>query len=142
MPRKPKALPDHFTAEEAQALVAAAPGYPTRMAMRIMLRTGLRVSECLSLRPADLRLSQDPPISSLRREVTGNKSKRGRDVPIPAGLVESLGDLALIHAKNRGRPSRLAHWQAASALPRLALGLDVGPPSVTLPSPSDPGHCD
>ena len=39
--------------------------------MRIMLRTGLRVS--------------------LRPEVTGNKSKRGREVPIPADLVESLG---------------------------------------------------
>ena len=36
-----------------------------------MLRTGLRVSECLSLRP----------------EVTGNKVKRGREVPIPDDLA-------------------------------------------------------
>ena len=45
--------------------------------MRIMLRTWLRVSECLSLCPAD------PPIISLRSEVTGNKVKRGREVHIP-----------------------------------------------------------
>ncbi len=40
-----------------------------RMAMRIMLRMGLRVSECLSLCPADLRFSPDPPIISLRPDV-------------------------------------------------------------------------
>ena len=104
MARNPKALPDYFTSEEAKALVAAAPSYQVRMAMRVMLRTGLRVGECLSLCAADLRFSQDPPIISLRPEVTGNKSKRGREVPIPADLVESLGDLASIHAKDRQRP--------------------------------------
>ena len=57
MARKPKKLPDYFTPDEASALVAAAPSYRVRMAMRIMLRTGLRVSECLSLRPAALRLN-------------------------------------------------------------------------------------
>ena len=50
--------------------------------MRIMLRTWLRVSECVSLCPAD------PPIISLRPEVTGNKVKRGREVHIPDDLVE------------------------------------------------------
>ena len=59
MARKPVKLPDYFTTEEAQALVAAAPSYPVKMVMRIMLRTGLRVSECLSLRPANLRFNQD-----------------------------------------------------------------------------------
>ena len=85
MARKPKKLPDYFTPDEALALVAAAPGYQVRMAMRIMLRTGLRVSECLSLRPTDLRLTQDPPILSLRPDVPGNKAKRGREVSVPAG---------------------------------------------------------
>ena len=60
------------------------------MAMRVMLRTGLRIGEWLSLRPADPRLSQDPPIISLRPEVTGNKSKKGREVPIPDDLLEAL----------------------------------------------------
>ena len=91
MARKPVKLPDYFTAEEASALVDAAPSYPVKMAMRVMLRTGLRVGECLSLRPADLRLNQDPPIISLRPEVTGNKAKRGREIPIPADLASSPG---------------------------------------------------
>ena len=50
MARKVKRIPDYFTPEEAAALVDAAPTYPTRMAFRIMLRTGLRVSETLALR--------------------------------------------------------------------------------------------
>ena len=83
MARKPEALPDYFTSEEARALVAAAPSYQVRMAMRVMLRTGLRVGECLSLRAADLRFNQDPPIISLRPEVTGNKSKKGPRGPHP-----------------------------------------------------------
>ena len=103
MARKPQALPDYFTPEEARSLVAAAPSYQVRMAMRVMLRTGLRVRECLSLRAAGLRFKQDPPIISLRPEVTGNKSKKEREVPIPADLVESLGDLASVHAKDRAR---------------------------------------
>ena len=60
------------------------------MAMRVMLRTGLRIGECLSLRSADLRFNQDPPIISLRPEVTDNKAKRGREIPIPADLASSL----------------------------------------------------
>ena len=104
MARKPKKLPDYFTETEAAALVAAAPSFPIRMAMRIMLRTGLRVSECLSICPADLRLTHDPPIISLRPDVQGNKAKRGREVPVPADLVESLGDLASFHQKDRHRP--------------------------------------
>ena len=104
MAKKPTKLPDYFTPEEAGALVSKAPSYQVRIAMRVMLRTGLRVGECLSLRPADLRLNQDPPIISLRPEVTGNKSKRGREVPIPEDLMESLGDLASVHAKDRQHP--------------------------------------
>ena len=50
MPRKLQQIPDYFTPEEASALVDTAPSYPTRMAFRIMLKTGLRVSEALALR--------------------------------------------------------------------------------------------
>ena len=40
-------------------------------------------------RPTDLRLSQDPPITSLRLEMTGNKSKKGREVPMLSGTPTS-----------------------------------------------------
>ena len=104
MARKPVKLPNYFTTEEASALVEAAPSYPVKMAMRVMLRTGLRVSECLSLRPADLRFNQDPPIISLRPEVTGNKSKRGREIPIPADLASSLSDMVSMRPRDRQLP--------------------------------------
>ncbi len=72
MPRKVQQIPDYFTPEEAAALVEGAPSYPTRMAFRLMLKTGLRVSEVLALRLVDLRLDQDrslafgrwPPVAS------------------------------------------------------------------------------
>ena len=72
--------------------------------MRIMLSTGLWVSECLSIRPADLRLNQDPPILSLGADVPVNKAKRGREVPVPADLVESLSGLKSFHRRDLYRP--------------------------------------
>ena len=67
--------------------------------MRIMLRTWLRVSECLSLCPAD------PPIISLRPEVTGNKVKRGREVPHPRRLGGvPRGSGVVSRAKDGERP--------------------------------------
>ena len=102
--RKPQKLPDYFTPEEADALVAAAPSYPTRMAFRIMLQTVLRVSESLSLRRNDLLLNQDPPVLSIRPEAPGNEARKGREVPIPADLLEGLADLASFHSRDHSRP--------------------------------------
>ena len=139
MARKPQALPDYFTPEEARALVAAAPSYQVRMAMRVMLRTGLRVGECLSLRAADLRFNQAPPIISLRPEVTGNKSKKGREVPIPDDLVESLGDLASVHAKDRARSLfDVSRQWVSKSMKEAAVAAGLDP--VTGPSPCPPAH--
>lgn len=102
--RKPRELADYFTMEEAQALVTAIPNYQARMVTRIMLRTGLRVSEALSLCPADFRLNQHPPVISVRADIKGNKAKRGREVPVPADVVEFLRDMASMHGKDRHRP--------------------------------------
>ncbi len=104
MPRKVQQIPDYFTPEEAAALVEGAPSYPTRMAFRFMLRTGLRVSETLALRRLDLRLDQDPPIIVVRADSPGNKARKGREVPVPADLVENLRDLASFHSKDHYRP--------------------------------------
>ena len=104
MPRSLKSIPDYFTEEEAGALVKAAPSYPARMAFRIMLKTGLRVSEALALRRVDLRLDQHPPIIVVAADSPGNKGRKGREVPVPADLVESLRDLASSHSKNHYQP--------------------------------------
>ena len=104
MARRSQKLPDYFTPDEAEALVTAAPTYPTRMAFRIMLRTGLRVSEALALRRSDVRLDQDPPLIMVRADSLGNKAKKGQEVPVPADLVESLRDLASFRTNDHYRP--------------------------------------
>ena len=114
MPRSLKKIPDYFTEEEAVALVEAAPSYPARMAFRIMLKTGLRVSEALALRRVDLRLDQEPPIIVVQADSPGNKARKGREVPVPADLVESLRDLASFHNKD--------HYQPMMGLSRQRIG--------------------
>ena len=134
MARRPRKPPDYFTSEEAAVLVAAANSYQFRMAMRIMPRTGLRVSECLTLRRADLRLNQDLPILSLRPYIPGDKAKRGREVPVPADLLESLADLKFFHHRDRDWPLfDISRQWVSRSMKEAAAGID---PSGLTPTPS------
>ena len=136
MPRKVQQIPDYFTPDEAAALVEGAPSYPTRMAFRIMLKTGLRVSEALALRRVDLRLDQDPPIIVVRADSPGNKARKGREVPVPADLVESLHDLASFHNKDRQRPMLdISRWRLSQVMKETALQVGIDPARPT-PTPS------
>ena len=81
MPRSPRRIPDYFTEEEAAALVDAAPSYPARMAFRIMLKTGLRVSEALALRRVDLRLENAPADHRRRGRLAGQQGPQGPGGP-------------------------------------------------------------
>ena len=94
MPRKPRKLPDYFTMEEAAKLVQATESSDARLATRLMLRCGLRVSEALAVRPSHLRFDRSPPIISLPADIVGNKAKTAREIPIPEDLVEILRDRA------------------------------------------------
>ena len=108
-----------------------APSYPTRMAFRIMLKTGLRVSEALALRRVDLRLDQDPPIIVVPADSPGNKARKGREVPVPADQVESLHDLASFHNKDRQRPMlNISRWRLSQVMKEtIKKYMDaVGPP--------------
>ena len=128
MPRSLKKIPDYFTEEEADALVDAAPSYPTRMAFWIMLRTGLRVSEALALRRVDLRLDQDPPIIVIQADSPGNKARKGREVPVPADLVESLRDLASFHTKDRRQPMlSLSRQRVGQVMKEAAVQVGIDP---------------
>ena len=128
MPRKVQQIPDYFTPEEAASLVETAPSYPTRMAFRLMLKTGLRVFEALALRRVDLRLDQDPPIIVVRADSPGNKARKGREVPVPADLVESLHDLASFHNKDRQRPMLdMSRWRLSQVMKETALQVGIDP---------------
>ena len=128
MARRLQRIPDYFTEEEAVALVDAAPSYLTRMAFRIMLRTGLRVSEALALRRVDLRFERDPPIILVRADSPGNKARRGREVPVPADLLESLRDLASFHSKDRDRPMLdITRQWVGESMKRAAVNVGMDP---------------
>ena len=68
------------------------------------LRADRRGDAALALRRVDLHLDQDPPIIIIRADSPGNKARKGREVPVPADLLESLRDLASFHGKDRNRP--------------------------------------
>ena len=56
---------------------ATRPAWP----FRIMLKTGLRVSEALALRRVDLRLDQHPPIIVVRGRLAGQQGPQGPGGP-------------------------------------------------------------
>ena len=98
------------------------------MAFRLMLKTGLRVSEALALRRVDLRLDQDPPIIVVRADSPGNKARKGREVPVPADLVESLHDLASFHNKDRQRAMLdISRWRLSHVMKETAREVGIDP---------------
>ena len=58
--------------------------------MRIMLRTGLRVSDCLSLRPVDIRLDRAPSSTCRRAELYGHKAPTSVTINI-IGMAKAGG---------------------------------------------------
>ena len=108
MPRKPRKLPDYFTMEEANELILAVESSDARLATRLMLRCGLRVSEALAVRPSHLRFDRSPPIISLPADIVGNKAKTAREIPIPEDLVEILRD----RASGRPGPATGRWWSS------------------------------
>ena len=71
-------------------MIQATESGDARLAMRLMLRWGLRVSEALQVRPSQLRFDRSPPIISLPADIVGNKARTAREIPIPDDLVEVL----------------------------------------------------
>ena len=81
MPRSLRRIPDYFTEDEAGALVNAAPSYPARMAFRIMLKTGLRVSEALALPARGPALGPAPADHRRRGRLAGQQGPQGPGGP-------------------------------------------------------------
>ena len=75
------------------------------MAFRIMLRTGLRVSESLSMCRSTLRLDQGPPVFSVRPEALGNK---GLEVPITADRAGEPGRSGVVSLQGP-QPAHAVH---------------------------------
>jgi len=72
---------------EVQALLAAVQdvaGYPTRLIVRLLYGCGLRVTEPLNLRLADVLLSESKFV------IRSAKGGKDRDVPIPCSLTREI----------------------------------------------------
>ena len=131
MPRKPRKLPDYFTMEEANELIQATESGDTRLAMRLMLRCGLRVSEALHVRPSQLRFDRSPPIISLPADIVGNKARTAREIPIPDDLVEVLRDRASGETKARNRPLvELSRQAVGQGMKKAAAAAGIQPSRV------------
>ena len=131
MARKPKKTPDYFTIEEARALIAATESRDTRLAMRLMLRCGLRVSEALHVRPSFLRFDLTPPVISLPPDIPGNKAKEGREIPIPDDLIEILKDRSSGETKARNlRLVQISRQAVAHGMKHAAVAVGIDPARV------------
>lgn len=128
-------LPRFFTFQEADALVAAAGEDPEWGPLVIVaLRTGLRISELLALRWADVELTGTPRINVTRGVVDGfesaPKSGKGRPVPLSAQACSVLkahrarNPKAKLVFGNPGDTRRTRH-QATHAIHRLCDAAEV-----------------
>lgn len=98
--KKPKRLPTVLSQDECRRLLENVDRDHALMA-RLMYGSGMRISECLSLRVKDVDLG--------RRQVTVRQSKGGRDrvTMLPESLVEpirrQLDAARVVHERDRGR---------------------------------------
>ncbi|MBU1027109.1 MAG: tyrosine-type recombinase/integrase [Candidatus Margulisbacteria bacterium] len=94
MPRRTArtaALPTYLEPQQIAALIEAAPTPQARVMMTLMWRSGLRVSEALAVRAADVRLDGEQPTLRVRH----GKGGRPRMVPIHQALLPMLEGLRL-----------------------------------------------
>ena len=82
-------IPEYLKAEEIKALLDAAPNPRARRLMLMQWRAGLRISEALEVRPADVRRDPEHPVLRVRR----GKGDVPRLVPLHPELANVLGVL-------------------------------------------------
>ena len=76
-PRKAKPIPEHVTEREYLGLLRATPGIHHKIAIMFAFETGLRISECIKLKPEDIDLENKTFM------VKEGKGKKDRVLPLP-----------------------------------------------------------
>ena len=92
-------LPEYVSAEEIEALLAAAPHEPARLVMMVMWRAGLRVSEAVDLQIGDCRLKDRNPVLRVLR----GKGRRSRLVPVHHELAQRSRPPSTSRRRGRAR---------------------------------------
>ena len=85
------AMPLYFHPEQINRILSAAAPGRDRLLLTLLWRSGLRVSEALSLTGADVRLAMQPPQLRVRR----GKGGKARLVPVHPELAAMLAAVAM-----------------------------------------------
>ncbi len=129
-PKIPRKLPVVLTKDEVRRLIAAASHEKTRLLIKLLYASGLRVSECLTLTVEDLELDQR--IAWVR----GGKGGKDRMVILSATLVAELKRYlarrgitsgVLFRGRNGPMTPRNAHKLIAGAARRAGITKAVSP---------------
>ena len=126
-----KALPEYLDVPEVLGLITHAPHTDARLLILVQWRTGVRVSEALSLRVSDFQTDSDHPILRVRR----GKGKKTRLVPVHPELQAAVMAFQGYRVRAGGRDAPLWtvtrvtawNWVKAAASGATAHGiLDPG----------------
>ena len=101
------AEPFYFTAEQVRQIIVAAPAGPRRLLILWLWRTGMRISETLTVRGEDIR-TEEGRLQVLMRNPKGGPS-RWRIVPLHRELGAALGAVGL------GASEKLFKFSASTA---------------------------
>ena len=128
-PRLPRSLPKHVSESEVDRLLAAAaghagmPGLVARAALELLYATGLRVSELLGLRRAEL-------VRRPEMLVVRGKGGRERMVLVSGAAHAAVADLVAVAAKSAfvfaGRDPRVAMTRQGMGLLLKQVALEAG----------------
>jgi site-specific recombinase XerD len=89
-PKKPKALPEVLSREEIKQLIASAKTRKSKLIIKMLYYTGMRVSELVNVKQADILLDK-------QEVVVRGKGKKERKIILPEELVNELRDWIAQH---------------------------------------------
>ncbi|UZE93722.1 MAG: tyrosine-type recombinase/integrase [Candidatus Pacearchaeota archaeon] len=94
-PKKDKTLPSVLTKDEIKSLIDASQTRKSKLMIKFLYSTGLRVSELVNLKPQDLNLQEKTGI------VKKGKGKKDRFFTLPEKLIDELQNYIEKHPKNQ-----------------------------------------
>ena len=83
-PKKEKNLPSVLTKDEIKSLIEAAQTRKSKLIIKFLYSTGLRVSELVNIKPEDLNLEEKTGI------VRHGKGKKDRNIILPESLINEI----------------------------------------------------
>ena len=123
---KGRALPEFLERTEVEVLLRCAPHAQSALLMLLQWRAGLRVSEALALKVADLSLDGEHPTLRVRH----GKGNRSRLVPVHPELAAALRT-TMAYGGRKGRfvqATRSTAWRWVQGAVKRAVELGAIPP--------------